>query len=332
MRGCKALEFIQPPASSSTTTNPTPPTKEWLTVDSIIKSWIYMTIFDQLLERVLKCKPKTARDAWEFLEKILKDNKRSKMVELVGELRSLDIGDLTVEAYFRKIDSLATRLDNLGSNITEDDLVTFSINGLSGKYNQVAHVIINRDPFSNLETFPSVVYLETFRSVVSLAETRLNRRNNCFSSSRISPYSTTALISQTGTSRSQDSQQVQHGKCFDTQETNLPLAFSTLTLKDSEMPGGTWTHDENVRLLLLHLLFHLPLLWLRRLECRFTTDFVGLVPYLDSDSNSSDKMDSPEYITPLPATSPFLYTDSHKASDSSDGPPSHDPYVTTVAH
>ncbi|GKB95067.1 hypothetical protein Tco_0981204 [Tanacetum coccineum] len=169
MRGFRALEFIQPPASSSTTTNPTPPTKEWLTVDSIIKSWIYMTIFDQLLERVLKCKPKTARDAWEFLEKILKDNKRSKMVELVGELRSLDIGDLTVEAYFRKIDSLATRLDNLGSNITEDDLVTFSINGLSGKYNQVAHVIINRDPFSNLETFPSVVYLETFRSVVSLA-------------------------------------------------------------------------------------------------------------------------------------------------------------------
>ncbi|GJZ97999.1 hypothetical protein Tco_0670452 [Tanacetum coccineum] len=62
------------------------------------------------------------------------------------------------------------------------------------------------------------------------------------------------------------------------------------------------------------------------------TRLCGLVPYLDSDSNSSDKMDSPEYITPLPATSPFLYTDSHKASDSSDGPPSHDPYVTTVAH
>ncbi|GJS38542.1 hypothetical protein Tco_0563585 [Tanacetum coccineum] len=57
-----------------------------------------------------------------------------------------------------------------------------------------------------------------------------------------------------------------------------------------------------------------------------------LVPYSDSDSDSSDEMDSPEYITPLRATSPFLYTDSPEASDSSDGPPSQDPYVTIITH
>ncbi|GKE98207.1 hypothetical protein Tco_0021558, partial [Tanacetum coccineum] len=61
------------------------------------------------------------------------------------------------------------------------------------------------------------------------------------------------------------------------------------------------------------------------------TGSCGLVPYLDSDSDSPDEMDSLEYITPLPATSPFLYTDSPKASDSSDRPPSQDPYVTTIA-
>ncbi|GJZ91474.1 hypothetical protein Tco_0663401 [Tanacetum coccineum] len=38
-----------------------------------------------------------------------------------------------------------------------------------------------------------------------------------------------------------------------------------------------------------------------------------------------------EYITPLPATLPFLYTDSSEASDSSDGSPSQDPYVAIVA-
>ncbi|GKF73185.1 hypothetical protein Tco_0219517, partial [Tanacetum coccineum] len=61
------------------------------------------------------------------------------------------------------------------------------------------------------------------------------------------------------------------------------------------------------------------------------TGLCGLVPYLDSDSDLPDEMDSSEHITPLPATSPFLYTDSPEASDSSDGPPSQDPYVTTVA-
>ncbi|GJT71046.1 hypothetical protein Tco_1030332 [Tanacetum coccineum] len=52
-----------------------------------------------------KAKPKTSRDEWEILEKIFTDNKRSKTAELVGELRGLDIGDLTVDAYFRFMDS-----------------------------------------------------------------------------------------------------------------------------------------------------------------------------------------------------------------------------------
>ncbi|GKF27095.1 hypothetical protein Tco_0082989, partial [Tanacetum coccineum] len=42
------------------------------------------------------------------------------------------------------------------------------------------------------------------------------------------------------------------------------------------------------------------------------------------------EMSSPEHISPLPAILPFLCTDSSKAPDSSDGPPSQDPYVATV--
>ncbi|GJW67344.1 hypothetical protein Tco_0121768 [Tanacetum coccineum] len=61
------------------------------------------------------------------------------------------------------------------------------------------------------------------------------------------------------------------------------------------------------------------------------TGLCGLVPYSGSDSNSLDEMSSPEHISPLPAILPFLCIDSSEASDSSDGPPSHDPYVATVA-
>ncbi|GJY28390.1 hypothetical protein Tco_0404157 [Tanacetum coccineum] len=39
IRGCNALVFIEPPASTSAPpTAPPPPTDEWLTVDSIIQS------------------------------------------------------------------------------------------------------------------------------------------------------------------------------------------------------------------------------------------------------------------------------------------------------
>ncbi|GJU66151.1 hypothetical protein Tco_1252410 [Tanacetum coccineum] len=61
------------------------------------------------------------------------------------------------------------------------------------------------------------------------------------------------------------------------------------------------------------------------------TGLCGLVPYSGSDSDLQDEMPLPEHISPLPAISPFLCTDSSEAPDSSDGPPSQDPYVATVA-
>ncbi|GKE02391.1 hypothetical protein Tco_1390374 [Tanacetum coccineum] len=62
------------------------------------------------------------------------------------------------------------------------------------------------------------------------------------------------------------------------------------------------------------------------------TGFCGLVPYSGSDSNSPDEMSSLENISPLPAISLFLCTDSSEAPNSSDGPPSQDPYVATISH
>ncbi|GKC95170.1 retrotransposon protein, putative, ty1-copia subclass [Tanacetum coccineum] len=61
------------------------------------------------------------------------------------------------------------------------------------------------------------------------------------------------------------------------------------------------------------------------------TGLCGLVPYSDSDSDSLDEIDSPEYISLLLAISPFLCADSSEAPDSSDEPPSQDPYVMAVA-
>ncbi|GKE55178.1 hypothetical protein Tco_1490334 [Tanacetum coccineum] len=61
------------------------------------------------------------------------------------------------------------------------------------------------------------------------------------------------------------------------------------------------------------------------------TGLCSLVPYSGSYSDSPDEMSSPGHISPLPAISPFLCTDSSEAPDSFDGPPSQDPYVATVA-
>ncbi|XP_071699620.1 uncharacterized protein [Rutidosis leptorrhynchoides] len=165
-----------------------PPDEETRNADAVVLSWIFLTISEPLLERVLNMQPKTSHDAWEFLKKIFHDNKRSKIVELTAELRSLHNGDLTAEQYFRKVESISALLSNLGSTIKDEELVTYAINGLNDRFPHAQHIIIHSDPFPNFETV---------RSVITLEEMQLTRKNRITTESQGTPSAPTVLVAQT---------------------------------------------------------------------------------------------------------------------------------------
>ncbi|GJU69749.1 ribonuclease H-like domain-containing protein [Tanacetum coccineum] len=71
-----------------------------------------------------------AKDAWDTIEAIFQDNKRTRVVALKGELRMIQMGDQTADEYFSNIDSIVTLLNDLGSDVSQDDVVTYAINGL----------------------------------------------------------------------------------------------------------------------------------------------------------------------------------------------------------
>nr|GFB04125.1 hybrid signal transduction histidine kinase M [Tanacetum cinerariifolium] len=49
-------------------------------------------------------------------------------------LRSLKLGDLTIDAYFIKIESIAIILTSLKSPVISEDVVTFTLEGFPDKY------------------------------------------------------------------------------------------------------------------------------------------------------------------------------------------------------
>ena len=51
-------------ASTSSSAPPNPPTDEWVKEDSIVKSWIFLTLSPNLQPRLIKANPKTAKEAW----------------------------------------------------------------------------------------------------------------------------------------------------------------------------------------------------------------------------------------------------------------------------
>ncbi|XP_071712276.1 uncharacterized protein [Rutidosis leptorrhynchoides] len=189
--GFDVLPFIQ-----GTLTSEERSTEEWSKADSVVLSWIFLTISEPLLERVLNSEPKNAHDAWQFLATVFQDNKRAKTVELMAELKALDIGTQTVEEYFRKLDSLSTLLRNLGSKVDEDDLVTYAINGLNEKFPHASHNILHSNPFPSLATV---------RSMITLEEMQLNRKTRATTESLATPSSPTVLLAHTttGNTRSQ---------------------------------------------------------------------------------------------------------------------------------
>ncbi|GJY35147.1 hypothetical protein Tco_0420525 [Tanacetum coccineum] len=99
-------KFIHGSSSGISTSDPTPLTPKEIKVDKIILSWIFTTISDALQKRLVIARQKWAKEAWDFISELVKDNKRSRTSALKTKLRSIQLGDLSIEAYFQKVDWL----------------------------------------------------------------------------------------------------------------------------------------------------------------------------------------------------------------------------------
>nr|GEV53585.1 ribonuclease H-like domain-containing protein [Tanacetum cinerariifolium] len=111
--------------NDTSSSEPKPPTAEWLTIDSIVLTWIFTTLSKTVQQRLVVENPTTTKADWTILALIFNDNKRSRSIALKAELRSMKLGDLSNHAYFRKIESITTILSILGSPISNDDVDPF---------------------------------------------------------------------------------------------------------------------------------------------------------------------------------------------------------------
>nr|GFB78378.1 hybrid signal transduction histidine kinase M [Tanacetum cinerariifolium] len=136
-------------ASSSTATPTDPPPKdaEWTKIDFIIRSWIFSTLAPSLRKHLVDLNPTTAKDSWTYIAGIFQDNKRPRAMALKAELRNLKLGDLSIDGYFEMIEYIVSVLNGLGSPISNDDVVTFALEGLPSTYEMISTVIVSRNPF-----------------------------------------------------------------------------------------------------------------------------------------------------------------------------------------
>ncbi|GJU18914.1 ribonuclease H-like domain-containing protein [Tanacetum coccineum] len=130
--------------------------------------------------------PPSAKEAWDILADIFHDNKHTCSIALKAELRFLKLGDLTIDAYFRKIESIAMVLtshqgrllisdevDPAPGNWNMDTAATShlndSVNNLSDIFNSCIYSSVavgdgNSIPVTNSEFDPFVFSVKDFQT------------------------------------------------------------------------------------------------------------------------------------------------------------------------
>nr|GFB99781.1 hybrid signal transduction histidine kinase M [Tanacetum cinerariifolium] len=91
------------------------------------------------------------------------DNKLPPALALNAKLRNLKIGDLSIDGYFQKIESIVSVLTGLASPLSNDDVVTFALEGLPSTYETISIIIVSREPFPDLKTVRSLLATHEMR-------------------------------------------------------------------------------------------------------------------------------------------------------------------------
>ncbi|GJY37857.1 ribonuclease H-like domain-containing protein [Tanacetum coccineum] len=145
--------------SKTASTNP-----EWEQLDDLVKMWILSSLCDSFQDQVVTT-PGNAKKLWDHLKDLFYDNKDARIINLDNELRSIKIGKMTVNDYCTKNRSMADRHKNLRGDVSDKNLVLYTVNGLDSRFATLVEIIRHR------ETFPSFA---TTRNMLLLKESSFN--------------------------------------------------------------------------------------------------------------------------------------------------------------
>ncbi|XP_035830855.1 uncharacterized protein LOC118480228 [Helianthus annuus] len=133
----KFLDHIttQPPAKDD------PTYEQWMKIDAIVLQWIYGTLSEDYLLRVLEAES-TALEAWERVKAIFLNNKDPRCAALQQKFINLKLSALpSLDVYCQTLRDLAAQLNDVGYPINEQSLVLQLVHGLPMEYDTIGSII-----------------------------------------------------------------------------------------------------------------------------------------------------------------------------------------------
>ncbi|XP_022019426.1 uncharacterized protein LOC110919468 [Helianthus annuus] len=106
-RGYRVIYGTPPPAETDPTYD------SWMEIDPIVLQWIYGTLSDDLLGRVLFGTP-TAHQVWTRVQNLFHNNKGARIAALEHDFANITLkSQPSLEAYFQKLREIVDQLNDL---------------------------------------------------------------------------------------------------------------------------------------------------------------------------------------------------------------------------
>jgi hypothetical protein len=124
-----------------------PPTDDaWVQADFCIRSWIFGTVSDSVLNLAMTSDQQTAGQLWTAITDLYQANKAPRAIFLSHEFHSMTQGDSSIDAYCLRMKEAAANLRDVGQTITKPNLILNLLRGLNEKYQSVADNIAAQEP------------------------------------------------------------------------------------------------------------------------------------------------------------------------------------------
>ncbi|KAI3502559.1 hypothetical protein L1887_30700 [Cichorium endivia] len=179
-KGYKVLHHIDgtaPPAATDHTYT------SCVEIDSIVLQWIYGTLSDDLLVRILD-NDTTAKEAWLKIQTIFLNNKSSRAAALEHEFTNLSLTTCSsMDECCQKLKHLSGQLEDVGYPVSEARLVLQLVCGLPPEYDTTAS-LINHGSYS----------WDDARDMIDLEKQRQAVRQQPNQSALVTPQNTTATL------------------------------------------------------------------------------------------------------------------------------------------
>jgi Reverse transcriptase (RNA-dependent DNA polymerase)/gag-polypeptide of LTR copia-type/GAG-pre-integrase domain len=184
LRGHGLMSFIADPSpvpeamliSTDGVALANPEFERWQQQDQLLLAWLFNSLSPQILAQVLNCE--TASQLWHKLLQIYNSQSLAKILELKLKIQTIKKGGDTCSQYLQKFQAIADQLRSIGSDMTEQDLILFTLQGLGTEYENFVTAISMRSGHVTLPELQSLLLSHEARLLSTQQHTSLSQNVN----------------------------------------------------------------------------------------------------------------------------------------------------------